>query len=912
MELSEATRKDLSRLAEQVVDDAAGTLELECKFKNVSIDQFTRVCQYYQRHAELSQPIDTVDVMFVGGKRYTIPDVRQASDALLHKRLPDVDGAGASWSCIVKQALDRIDIPSFDVAITARREVPVPNAAFAADLSSRSGVQLVRLKRRFSAMLPSSPFLRVDLTAVQETRQAALIVSGKVETRYEMEIEVVRQPDVTAEMIERHLLAAISVMLQVVQNTNGAVTSVERANAVRQQYQRLASYAVDKRPLGLIGPQPITIQRVNVQPATGAADQITVMRDYTVTDKADGERGILFIDADGACFILDNRLRVTATLAHSASHKNCILDVEVLASSSTYLCFDVFIMDAEVVATLPLLTGDPTRQDRASLVQIIVKDINHASFQAKDHVLLSGDNPLAACHAVLTKKKAYRTDGLIFTPAMLGAGCDVPDQKKARLSGPWHRQFKWKPQSENTIDFQVKWDGARTLVKDKDGVMRPALTSRLFVGFDPYMDALITPRRYVELRTAAGGPRAPADASSRYRSVPFTPEGGTMPLVLENDDAAPRCENGDILMNGAVVECRWEDGWHPIRLRTDKSVGNNIRIAMENWRSIQEPVLEEHITGKKPSPAPSEDRDDRVYYARNTASSAVDRADLGTSRMARFHSWLKVRLITQNKGQGVSLMDVGCGRAGDLRKWGDAGFQVVLGIDVSADGLENPYGGAYSRLIGFSGPTKCMFLEMDAREPLALAAQKGLPNAEYADLARLAWGMPSPASVTRKFFQRDFSGCAVKGFDLVTCQFAIHYFMESAETLATFAENVKSLLKPGGRFVATCLDGDRVHALLEDSASVSRGALWAIERTYKKKTAFGSQIVVYVDSINQRIPEYLVQKDVLIDALKKHGLVLERAQAFEEAYDDWPDNNRMTEAEREFSYLNMSLVFTRA
>jgi hypothetical protein len=148
--------------------------------------------------------------------------------------------------------------------------------------------------------------------------------------------------------------------------------------------------------------------------------------------------------------------------------------------------------------------------------------------------------------------------------------------------------------------------------------------------------------------------------------------------------------------------------------------------------------------------------------------------------------------------------------------------------------------------------------------------------------------------------------------------------MRDEETLHVFADNVKRLLKPGGCFVATCMDGRRVHALLDKSktGAVVRGAMWGIERAYEAKAAappaFGAEIIVYIDSINQRIPEYLVDVDVVTDVFAQHGLVPDLGASdalpsaiggFQDIYNQWPDTTRMTPEEEELSFLNVWMVF---
>jgi hypothetical protein len=55
------------------------------------------------------------------------------------------------------------------------------------------------------------------------------------------------------------------------------------------------------------------------------------------------------------------------------------------------------------------------------------------------------------------------------------------------------------------------------------------------------------------------------------------------------------------------------------------------------------------------------------------------------------------------------------------------------------------------------------------------------------------------------------------GFNVSSCQFAIHYFFESNDKLEQFLNNVSDNLKTGGLFYATFMDGITVEKELEKS-----------------------------------------------------------------------------------------------
>ncbi len=47
-------------------------------------------------------------------------------------------------------------------------------------------------------------------------------------------------------------------------------------------------------------------------------------------------------------------------------------------------------------------------------------------------------------------------------------------------------------------------------------------------------------------------------------------------------------------------------------------------------------------------------------------------------------------------------------------------------------------------------------------------------------------------------------------FDIVSCQFSMHYLFETEVKLRTFLHNVSCRLEPGGFFIGTTVDAERV------------------------------------------------------------------------------------------------------
>lgn len=64
------------------------------------------------------------------------------------------------------------------------------------------------------------------------------------------------------------------------------------------------------------------------------------------------------------------------------------------------------------------------------------------------------------------------------------------------------------------------------------------------------------------------------------------------------------------------------------------------------------------------------------------------------------------------KGTGIKVLDLGCGKGGDLAKWSKAGTEEYIGIDLAAISIEQ----ARSRYNSMRMPFEANFYTLDAYE----------------------------------------------------------------------------------------------------------------------------------------------------------------------------------------------------
>jgi len=125
------------------------------------------------------------------------------------------------------------------------------------------------------------------------------------------------------------------------------------------------------------------------------------------------------------------------------------------------------------------------------------------------------------------------------------------------------------------------------------------------------------------------------------------------------------------------------------------------------------------------------------------------------------------------------------------------------------------------------------------------------------------------------------------GFNIVSCQFAVHYFFENQNILQNFLRNISENCAVGGYFIGTCYDGATVFDALEGkemgesvAAFKDDHKLWSIQKEYdsdtfeNNETSVGYAINVYQESINKVFREYLVNFIYLTRLMENYGFRL--------------------------------------
>lgn len=863
--------------------------EVECKV-DLTLD-------YYQFQRALNYVINTfktravdegtiLDINSPNRIRTTIGNMRSIIEFCKSNVIP------SSTSIAIMKKRDNktvIDGYGFSVKSSTEKPVTVPTRA---DENSK-----MRLKRRVSVLTPCKRF-RADFTVVREAGSSDVVslIKNKTSVKYEIELELVQD---RAEIhngrdIARAMLEYMTQIMKVACDVE-ILMSAKEAEAVVKEYLSTVYTDVDtdKVDLGDVrqlkshfaGPQPVTLERFHFRPDGAVSLLNPNAGGYSVTIKADGERHLLFVDGHGHAYILNNRLSVKNIGLKIPEFKSSLFDVELVTTKTNehvILIFDTYLKDREKIYKNDL-------HDRLAVANAFQKaakgKLEHYTIEVKVFVMADTINIFSATQKILGLREIvnYKTDGVIYTPIGLPVGGNNPgDYAGFPSSRTWRHVMKWKPAEDNTIDFLVrirKDSTGRDIVHREEGGLGMYKTLDLYVGKN---STWVTPQEYYSKRPRIYGGYTEAKFGHTRMHVN---EDGLMML------------GGTEVLDESVVEMRYDLNqtvWIPLRVRLDKTeaykkthfirgTANDYSVAESIWRTIVNPITERNISSEADKIVPTEHDMAQTYYDQD---DEMDKKS-ALRAMRYFHNiFIKDKqLIGRFKGKATSLFDLACGRGGDLRKWIDAGIRTVVGIDLAQSNISK---GAISRLMKlthdrFRRPPfpldRYVFLPLDASIPITQRTLQNLDDESLRDLTQVVWGFKTSSNDKLN----KIAGIAAKKFDIVSCQFAIHYFFKDRTSLDGLIHNIDAHINDGGYFIGTCLDGMALDEMFnrentnEINGKKDANIIWRLKKLYKGRfngTDLGVKIGAQIESISgEMFEEYLVGFDQLTEELRKVGIV---------------------------------------
>ena len=739
--------------------------------------------------------------------------------------------------------------------------------------------KVFRLIERFKFNHTDYP-ITFDLSIVKSSKKigSRLIPEYNIEASnvfknqetYEIEVEFdntrSRSMGATKDELMEMIKTSVQIVLGSMQGTNYPISYKEQHSVIRE-YMGIIHRDIPDRNVytsDFIGPSSISVEMLNVIPMNEEIGAANINMPYTVTDKADGYRALLFISSIGKIYLINTNMEVifTGCICQNEDYFKTIIDGEHVERDKNnnyinyFLCFDIYYVSDKCVMPFPFIEMEGMVYTKKISKEIFrykvllktIEELNIISITNKKTPLTikpktfyknTSKSIFSQCNEILTKVEEggflYETDGLIFTPINTGVASNVIGEDPINRKVTWKRSFKWKPPEFNTIDFLVttkKNETGNDLITNEftEGLnltgtsqIKKYKTLILRVGFDERKHGFMNPFQNI---VDDNLPDVVSRDQSLYRPAQFQPTDPTpsYPAYICNIYLS---ENNEMLIEDGnetfedetIVEFKfvmtskkfWQ--WVPIRVRNDKTTdykmgrknyGNAYHVANSVWKSIHNPVTEHMMrTGQN---IPEQLINNDVYY--NTSGNKTI-----TRSLRDFHNLVvKRQLILGVSRRGNTLIDQSVGKAGDFPKWKAAKLSFVFGIDYSKDNIENRINGACARYLNekmrYRSLPKVLYLHGDSS--LNIRNGDAFKDSKSKQIAKAIFGQGTRDSKLLGRGVHKQYGKGLNGFDIVSNQFSIHYFFGDEIKLNNFLRNVSECCKEGGYFIGSCYDGKRV------------------------------------------------------------------------------------------------------
>tara|TARA_Y100001970_G_scaffold294170_2_gene447908 strand:- start:1344 stop:4643 length:3300 start_codon:yes stop_codon:yes gene_type:complete len=817
---------------------------------------------------------------------------------------------------------------NFNLKLDYKKENSIySNSKFATSIkdSWNESKKSFRFINRVTLVHEEFPF-QVDISIIKESNK---ILDPKNPKRkiYEMfytfqEAEILNQPEKfeieiecinskvgagtdydNVKKLNKSLKILIKYILSGIQNTNYPIPYSEMDSILIDYLSIIVPKKEEREKIKIsnklfIGPSSNTLQLINIQSLDIDTNVPNVRKKYTVTDKADGLRKLMFIHKSQKIYLIDTNMNVqfTGAMVQNKDFINTIIDGEHILHNkkggfiNLYAAFDIYYLFGENVKNVPFVPEISETEKKPvnyfrleklmnvignfDVTSVILKQETPIRIETKKFKQVTDTQTIFQCCDTILKKEElgnieYNTDGLIFTPSDLFVGASKEGEEGPLFKSTWLQSFKWKPPEYNTIDFLVNTQKTETGLESIQNIFQSGIdlssydqlnqykTIILNIGYKEKTDGYINPCNNIINDVLP----SPDDNDEIYKPIPFYPTNPSdfntnICHIMLDSNKNMVTEEGEVFEDNTIVEFKYDMTrpenwrWIPLRLRYDKTeefkrgfpqFGNAYRTANSNWYSIHHPITDTMLTSGEN--IPDVIIDDDIYYNRDSSNKN------STQDLRNFHNlYVKKKLIKSVSKRGDKLIDYAVGKAGDFSKWIEAKLGFVFGMDISKDNIENKLDGACARYLNnkkkYANMPSALFVQGNAI--LSIKDEKAFYNEKGKQISKAIFGEgPKDRTILGEGVYKHY-GIANEGFNISSVQFAVHYFFENKFTLHEFLRNVSECTAINGYLIGTCFDGKKIFEYLNniekgDTKTIfnkddNNHKVWSITKQYDHDT----------------------------------------------------------------------------
>lgn len=250
------------------------------------------------------------------------------------------------------------------------------------------------------------------------------------------------------------------------------------------------------------------------------------------------------------------------------------------------------------------------------------------------------------------------------------------------------------------------------------------------------------------------------------------------------------------------------------------------------------------------------------YNKRTFQSKREKRDESEIIKLRNYHNAIKFILIGTYTNPGDRVLDLGCGKGGDLNKWEKAQICNYIGIDISDSSIREAIRRFRTQRYEFI----VSFITGDCF---------GIPLPTVLEAAHI----PIPRELP---------------VDVVSMQFCMHYAFETEEKATTMIRNVAWALKVGGRFIGTIPNSEFIKYKLRNRKAGEKGfgnSLYSVTFPNEipkdcdfSNNPYGNVYNYYLKDAIDNVPEYVVPFNNFRSLAAQYGLDLIYNKPFAEMF----------------------------
>lgn len=773
-------------------------------------------------------------------------------------------------------------------------------------------IKMIRLKLRISFILKEYPNFKVDLDLIKnidKNEKHLKEIKNTLFKEYQITniIENINYSLFDGMVLETEFLTPL-VSTQDIEESISVIRSIfgEGANNDYQKYIfKIARYIIQNKAYlenfrQKSGLKKLLNNVIEISADTYFKNVIPNITEFYVTDKIDGIRCICYIeeystesDSTVNIKLITNKVYLIkeynekVIIDKNTTKKTTILDCEIIfnegAKNEDIISEnDIFLYIFDIISLENNKIGFKPFQERLPFLENGFNKLKMLpNVNIKEYIKLTDNykDELKEFYERKSKNKKYEIDGLIFTPSS-----KVKTNTKFPINTNYNNMlgYKWKPSEHMTIDFFVCKLPKNLYTNIPYNKLKLEKNQNIYILFSGIsksdyhklnMTYMIDYKKIISDKFT-NGPIFPIQFSTSDNPFNY--------IYLDSNDE----------LHERVCEFNYdtkEQKWVFKKIRTDRDVelergeyfGNYFKVSESIWNNINNPLTFDMLIG---SNAGYFMQDNNTFYKSQRAYNSFVKTYV-------LETILSPKLTDKNNTDLV--IDMASGKGQDLARLANLGFKKGLFIDNDKNALSELVNRKHNLKTVDNKSMKIYVKNINLTSDYSLI----IKNLEEFEIKK-------------------------ESVDVIICNFAIHYILINEGNLINLIKLLNHYLKPNGRFLFTCFNGEKIFKLLEGKENNEWNSYenntikYSIKKLFKSDslTNFGQKIDVLLPfSKDTYYTEYLVNIDHVSNIFNNNNFTVEISLPFDTLLDEFREKNykefeNLSESDKEYISLYQFVI----